>query len=188
MSVADITNLIEDLNCPDRATRRRAKEALVKIGPAAVEPLIAALSSQTTYQCYEAADVLSQIPDPRWLEPMAAALTSRHIILGQMAVRALENYPAFAFNVFIKALPDCHPMVQAILVQELEKFADRRAVRPLMQLLESPQSASVWYIAIQALGVLGDRRCIDLIRTFSDHEDPHIRNRTQEALKRLESA
>ena len=188
MTEEDILRLIEDLDSPDRTVRLQAKEQLTAIGSDAVEPLIEAMRGESIRKGYEAADVLGLIDDERWLGPMAEALTSRNFMLGQMAVSALETHPEYAVKAFIRALPDCHTMVQPTIVGTLERIADSHAVPHLMQLLKSANTAVLRYTIIQALGMLGDPQAVDLIRSFQNDEDHHVRKRALEALKRLDPA
>jgi hypothetical protein len=57
-----IASWIAELNCPVREQREAAKDELL-----AVEPLIAAMQSGAKRQSYDAAHILSQIDDERWV-------------------------------------------------------------------------------------------------------------------------
>ena len=56
-----------------------------------------------------------------------------------------------------------------------------------MALLKNAESGALRYTIIQALGVIGDPQAIDLIRSYQNDEDHHVRNRVEIALSRLES-
>jgi len=56
-----------------------------------------------------------------------------------------------------------------------------------MEILSTTPSSDLQHTIIQTLGVLGDARAAELIRSFQHHENHHIRKRAQAALLRLES-
>jgi HEAT repeat protein len=79
-------------------------------------------------------------------------------------------------------------MVQLQIVGSLEKIGSRRAVATLMTLLRETDSSALRHTLIQALGIIGDPQAADLIRSFQDDEDYHVRKRVAAALERLSAA
>jgi len=57
-----------------------AMDALVKIGEAAVEPLLELLKDTSRYSCLYAIKVLGEIRDPRAVQPIFEAFSSREFI------------------------------------------------------------------------------------------------------------
>ena len=62
--------LIEALSDTNRDIRDEAVNALVKLGPAAIDPLVAALKSKNDVVRQEATGALGRIRDPRAVEPL----------------------------------------------------------------------------------------------------------------------
>lgn len=180
-----IAGWIAELDCPDRDQREVAKTHLLAAGSHAVEPLITAMKTGTKRQCYEAAHILAQIDDERWVVPMQEALTSPNVLLAEAAAIALERYGQRSIEGYLRALPNSHPIVQLRIVSALERIGDRRAVIPLIALLSVAASPSLRCAIIQALGILGDSQAAALIRSFENDADHHVRERVAIALQRL---
>ena len=178
--------LIQKLDVPDDEVRFKVREALVKIGVTVVESLIAAMQVGTIRLSWQAAVVLGQIPDPRWIIPMRTALESPNILLGQAAVDALENaLGQEAVTPFLEALPRCGLVVQMSLIKALERLKDIRSIKPLSVFLESTESPELRYTIIEALGVLGDPDVIPLINKFQNDANQHVQERVMIALEQL---
>lgn len=178
---------IQALANPDILIRQAAKEALVEFGSAAVEPLLIAMKNQADRSSWEAACVLSQIDDPRWIKPMQNALTSPNCVLGQVAVKALKNLNTDMSDIFIQVLPHCHYTVQIHIVVALEQSRNKRVVAPLIKMLRNTSSPTLKYCIIQTLGTLGDSRSVEIIRSFENDDDQHVRTRVQIALENLQT-
>ena len=71
--------------------RRKAEEALVKMGDRAVEPLIQALKEEDEYVRPEVAKVLGNIRDLRAVEPLVQALKDEDWAVRGTAAKALGN-------------------------------------------------------------------------------------------------
>jgi HEAT repeat protein len=180
-----IAALIKSLASSDYEVREDARRQLLTLGSAGVEPLIAALREESTRISWEAASILSEIDDPRWIQPMREVLSSRNPLLGHAAVTALTTLGSQAVEIFLTELPHCHHTVQTQMLASLGKIGDQRAVTPLMRLLKTTHSATLRYMAIEALGQLGDKRSVKLIRAFENDENHHVRERVEIALERL---
>src|SRR5258707_3183519 len=132
-----VDKLITALDSSDVEVREAAKTALRKMGPDAVEPLIATMQTKTSRACWEAARVLSLIDDPRWIAPMEAALTSCAPLLGQVAVAALEPLGYVVAQAMIDALPRSHKVVQLQILAALEQICSREAVPAIVEVLRT---------------------------------------------------
>ena len=83
--------LIEALSDTNRDLREEAVNALVKLGPAAIDPLVAALKSNDGIVRQEAAGALGRIRDPRVVDPLIAALKDEDSIVSYRAADALGD-------------------------------------------------------------------------------------------------
>jgi hypothetical protein len=180
-----ISQCIEALDSLDSGERADARERLLEFGRDAIDPLIEALRSDTARRCWNAAEVLALIDDPRWIEPMQDVLTSPHPVLGQMAARALAQHGYLCVPALVAALPNSRMLAQVEIVLVLEHIGDLRAVAPLMELLRRTTSNLLRYTIIQALGTLGDRQAVELIRSFEQDDDLYLQKRVRIALQRL---
>ncbi len=132
-----------------------------------------------------AALMLAELDHPLHLEYMAEALQTGSLLVEDIAARALARHGEAAVSILLDAFPDRQPLVQISIVRVLEKINSQKAVKPLMTALESASSPSLRYTIIQALGVLGDPLPIELIRSFENDPDHHVRERVRVALERL---
>jgi HEAT repeat protein len=183
-----LDQLIEELGNINIEIRAQAREQLLQIGAPAVDALIAALQSKNHRLSWQAAVVLRDIPDPRWKEPMRAALNSPNILLAQAAVAALEGaFGSQIIDYFLEVLPHSRLVVQMALLNALERMGDARAVGPLSRFLEKTDISELRYSIIQVLGKLGDPSVVPLIRSYQDDPNHHVRERAAIALDRLTS-
>ena len=190
MVMSDVTQIeayIQALANPDIMIRQAAKEALAGFGSDAVEPLLTAMKNHDERICWEAALVLAQIDDPRWIKPMQEAITSSNHVLGQVAVKALKNLNADMSDAFLQALPHCHYTVQVHIVVALENSRNKRVAIPLMRMLLHTTSSTLKHSIIQTLGSLDDPRSIHIIQLFQNDGDAHVRQQAQIALQHLET-
>jgi HEAT repeat protein len=179
---------ISTLDNADSQVRQSAVENLLEAGAEAVEPLIITMQNQKGRKAWQAAEILSQIDDPRWVQPMKEMLTASNTVVATAAANALEPFGACVVDAFVEALPNCGRMAQMHMVVILERIGDERCVLPLMTLLQTTNSSDMQHTIIHALGLLGDRRAIELIRPFQNHENHHVSKRARNALRRLEES
>ncbi|MEP6986124.1 MAG: HEAT repeat domain-containing protein [Chloroflexota bacterium] len=177
---------IADLDSRDPEVRYSAIKRLEAMGTEAVESLIVTMQNQTGRKAWEAVSILSHIDDSRWMQPMKDMLTESNTMIATLAASALERFGTDIVDVFIDALPKCRCLAQMQIIIILERIGDERCTLPLMDLLLSTDSCDLQHTVIHALGILGDGRAIELIRTFQNHENHHVRKRAQATLKQLE--
>lgn len=132
-----------------------------------------------------AALMLAELDHPLHLDYMAEALRTGNILVADIGARALERHGEAAVSILLEAFPDCQPLVQISIVRVLGRINSQEAVKPLMAALASTDLPSLRYTIIQTLGALGNPSAIDLIRSFENDPDHHVRERVQEALERL---
>ena len=188
MGEATISAWIEALGSPDYDGRVEAKKHLLDLGSGVIDPLIVAANGGNGRQAWEAASVLAQIDDPRVGRLMCELLKSPNVILTQIAARALVRYREQGAACLLKVLPTSRELTQIEILGALEAIGSRLAVVGLMDFLKTTPSPMLRYTAIQALGKLGDSRAIELIRSFQNDEDGHVRKRVGAALQALENA
>lgn len=182
-----IDSWIADLDSDDSLIRQAAIDNLIANGSDVVEPLIAVMQSQKGRRAWEAAGILAQIDDPRWIEPMKEMLTTSNLIIASVAAATLERFGKSIVDTFIDALPKCNSVTQMQVISILERIGDRRCVELLMELLSTTVSVDLQHTIIQTLGTLGDAQATELIRSFLNHENHHVRKRAKAALLRLET-
>ena len=179
--------LIDMLKSTDRVARREAEAALEAMGSEAIESLAVAMRSDDPGQAWRAARLLAKIEDPRRTFYMEQALASTNGLVGQVAVKAIVGTlsPSQAGDILTKNLLTSAPFVQLHMVGALSVLGHREAIGNLVVLLETSVSAEVRYCTIEVLGLLHATQAVDLIRSFADDPNHHVRERVQTALQLL---
>jgi HEAT repeat protein len=90
--------------------------------------------------------------------------------------------PSFSFESLMEELKASWFKTRGEAVEYLGELGDKRAVEPLLNLLETESEAIVQFTIIGALGKLGDKRVVDHIIKFLHHEDIDVRWKTMETL------
>ena len=70
----NVDQLVEDLGSKNAGARLKARAAIVRMGPAAVPPLLDALDARQQHVRWEAAKALAEIADPAAAERLVEAL------------------------------------------------------------------------------------------------------------------
>jgi HEAT repeat protein len=182
---ATIYALVQELDVVDSDIRKNAARTLESFGSQSVPALIEGLQSSTKRQCWESAKVLMTIDDPRWFEPMVEALKSKNIMLGQIALQALIPYLGSSPEILLNALPEAHRMVKPHIITHLAKLKLRDGIPLIISILEETQSPIIRYTAIEALTAFGVGDALDLIMSFADDPDAHVRKRVEAASETL---
>ncbi|MGO8685772.1 MAG: HEAT repeat domain-containing protein [Candidatus Dormibacteria bacterium] len=160
------------------------RDALSRIGAAAVERLIAALHDRHEGVRERAAEALGKIGDIRAVEALIAALDDRDERVCWLAAQALGRIgDVRAVEALIAAL-DRHENVCSSAAEALGRIGEARAVEPLIAALANFYE-SVRRAAAEALGRIGDVRAIEaLIAALHDRHES-VRRAATEALARL---
>jgi HEAT repeat protein len=121
--------------------RTRSAEALGEIGdPAAVQPLIDALSDKSTDVQYVAAKSLGMLADVRAVEPLIGKLKSEEKWVRRGAAHSLGLIgDKRAVDPLIALLADPHHDVRAQAAWALGRLGEGRAIEPLKPLLQDPR-------------------------------------------------
>jgi HEAT repeat protein len=158
----EIQELIAGLDAVDTVTQDQAIDALVKMGPTAVDPLIDALKDRNLYLRKGAALALGQIKDPRAVDPLIAVLEDESSSVRRNAAQALgEIGDPLAVDPLLNVFQDDEDsQVRQKAAEALGKIDDVRAVEPLIAALQDtdpfiPREAAL------ALGKIGDARAVD---------------------------
>jgi HEAT repeat protein/CheY-like chemotaxis protein len=156
-----IEPLIQMLEDKDSSVRGAVVQALGKIGdPRAVEPLVAAL--QDGERVNEAvAWALGDLKDGRAVKPLVNALPGETQYITWVITRSLVQIGAPAIEPLIEKMRGAwYPRERKAVVEALGQTGDKRAVEPLIEMLQNtypnPCRTAAWY-----LGYLGDNRAVE---------------------------
>jgi len=135
-----VDSLIRNIEGRHRVWNEGIREALVKIGAPAVEPLIVALADKNAEGRRRAAEALGRIGDDRAVEPLIVALADMNNKDRQWAAEALGNIGKPAVGQLLVALKDDNPDVRALAASTLEQIGDAKIVKSLVPLLRDSNS------------------------------------------------
>ena len=160
------------------------RDALSRIGAAAVERLIAALHDRHEGVRERAAEALGKIGDVRAVEPLIPALHDSHEDVRERAAEALGKIGDIrAVEALIAALDDRDERVCWLAAQALGRIGDVRAVEALIAALDRHEN--VCSSAAEALGRIGDARAVEpLIAALANFYES-VRRAAAEALGRI---
>lgn len=141
----DAAGLAAMLGHQDAAVTDAAESALVSIGPAAVDPLVAALGRASQDARASAAEVLTMIDDDRALEPLAGVVADvatyglwpARFLAKRRDPRAVPTLLAFLNDNTLTDVADL-----------LGQTGDARAVQPLLTFLERLEKQQNHYAEI----------------------------------------
>lgn len=179
--------LARSLNSSDVEVRRAVTEALGKLGPDAVEPLMGALRDQDMGVRCRACMALGGLRDTRAVEPLLATLQD-----GESAVRAEAAYAlgqigdSRAVPALISALNDPERLNVARKAAWALGQLGADALPPLLESLRS-QDRDARLSAASALGQLGDKRAVPALVEALHDADPYVRTAAADALGSLRS-
>lgn len=182
-----LDELIRQLDDIDFEIRRKARVRLLDAGPAAVEPLIAAVGSDTARQCWEAASILAVLKDSRAMEALGKALHSQNHMLAQVAARALGQFGKAAIPILIDGLSVQSNMTCVQIITVLSEMGNPDVIAALVDLLQRTESAVVRYTIIEALGNLGATSAISVVERFAHDTNHHVRERVVVTLDKLKA-
>ncbi len=163
-----------------------AKTALIRIGQAAVDPLIATLKSRDRGPGVQiqAAKALGYIKDLRAVEPLSDALTDQYNYwtVREHAAKALGGIrSAAAVQPLITALEDDYWPVRAEAIKTLAEIRDPAAVQPLVLRLKDP-SWNVRAEAAKAFQTVPDVRAVEPLTSLLNDKIWQVRASAATAL------
>lgn len=118
--------------------RNTAWNALCRMGPLAVDPVIQTLQDERSFIRYDAARILGCLKDTRAIEPLLAALHDEKIRVQNGAIGALSN-----FNdprVVEALLEKMKERLFLSIARILGKFGDERIVPFLQSVIQNPST------------------------------------------------
>ncbi len=161
-----ITALINTLDDEDADVRRSAVAALVKIGEAAIQPLLTALKEENRnmhgWNWFAwIAYTLSEIGEAAF-QPLIAALKDQDDFARCWVANALGNIGnKQAVDVLNTALEDDEPLVRLSMAAALTKLGDVKAIELLITTLKD-ENENIRYFAVLNLRGLYARLCVHL--------------------------
>jgi HEAT repeat protein len=176
MDFRGIDPLTEALKDPNPALAMEARDALLKILPAA-------LKDSRLEMRLKAAKLLQELPDPAAIEPLIGALRDEDSNVRQRAGDALGKIGQPAAKPLAGLLQDPNPEMRRMAVEQLGKIRHPEALEPLLTALRDPDPNVQWWAA-WALGEMGPAAEEELKRLLRD-PDRGVQRWAKEALNKL---
>lgn len=176
MDVRGIDPLAEALADSDPALAKEARDALLKILPAA-------LKDTRLDVRLKAARLLQDVPDPVAVEPLIGALRDRDTNVRQRAGTALGKIGQPAGKSLVRLLQDPDPEMRRAAAEQLGKIRHPEALEPLLTALRDPDPNVQWWVA-WALGEMGEAAEEELKKLLRD-PDRGVQRWAKEALNKL---
>ena len=184
-----VNELIVKLESSNISTHFDGENALIKMGAAAVEPLIAALKDPEVTHRIFVVSALGKFQDIRAVEALIAALKDPDPRVQDTAVFTLasRNISSFAVEPLIAALKDPNPELRRNVVSALNDIRDPRALEPLIAALKDTASdVRLW--AALALGGTADPRAIEPLVAALNDPDSIVAGQAAAALANIKKA
>jgi HEAT repeat protein len=176
-----------------KETRKVAIESLGALGdPKAVDTLTKILEKRSEDEGLRihAALALGRIGDPKAIDTLTRTLENRTEYLGvrKFVADALGNFhDPRVTDALVKAL-SCDYYIARAAAESLKKLRDRRAVEPLIRILESDSgkySNHPRELAADILGVLGDPRAVPALAKALRDNDRDVHTNAFNSLQRF---
>ncbi|RPI10977.1 MAG: serine/threonine protein kinase [Zetaproteobacteria bacterium] len=184
-----VYHLIDILQDDAEYSRRAAVEVLNQIGnTSAIKDLLGALRDRDWWVRVRAADALGMIGGPKVVDAVVSLVTDKDEFIRRCAIEILNSNAAHAaqepvFNVLLGALDDEDWWVRERAIDALASTGDRRAVPPLVRVLERDTKAAP--VAIRALASLGDPQAIRPVLAKVRSHDKAVKSEAFRALATL---
>jgi len=176
MDVRGVDPLEEVLNDSNPALAKEARDALLKIMPAA-------LKNSRLEVRLKAAKLLQDLPDPVAVEPLIGALRDKDGNVRRRAAIALGKIGQPAGQSLIRLLQDPDPEIRRVAVEQLGKIRHLEALELLLTALRDPDPNVQWWAA-WALGEMGSPAEEALKKLLRD-PDPGVQRLSKEALNKI---
>lgn len=183
-----IANLIDELMNPDYRRSQEAKDSLIALRRRAVLPLLQAMSTQSYKHLWLIITVLERIGDPEAVPGIISCLHYDNTAIQAAAAHCLGSLGDERAIAPLLNFIDTHTESSAVIwvIEALGRLRAYQAVDRLIRLTRDTDSSVIRYTAIEALGYIGDRRAIDVIKACTTDENHHVRARVEKALSLLE--
>ena len=181
-----VPRLIEILKAPRQADRERAARVLWRIGPAAVEPLLAVLEdrSATPEMRVAAAGALGVIGDRRAITDLALLLRDERYFVRQAGARALGQIGEPAVDRLLEMASSSTPSVRESAIEALGSTSSSRAIGRIVEALKD-SNTNVRSAAIRALAETRSERGANELAAILRDESNLLRAQAGAALARL---
>ncbi len=180
-----IDELIARLGDQNKDIRESAVNALVKIGPSAVQSLIKALGDENLTTRWNAARALGDIGNPQAVQSLIKSLADADRSVRGFAALALGQIgDPSAVQPLIKALGDEGEGVRWSAAKALGDIGDPRAVQTLINVLRDENKTVCWNAA-KALGDIGDPRSVRPLIDALEDENESVRLEAAKALGKI---
>jgi HEAT repeat protein len=181
----DTAEVIRALRLPS-GLDGNAIEEFGRLGPAAVEPLIALLEDPAVRYPSALMTELGQLGDARATQPVLRFLESGRPVNRASAAYALGRLgDRAATPVLIEYLEDTHSQVRRRAVEALGRLRDERAVEPLVGALRQPRFRSDRTTVVSALVRIGGKTTVRKAIELLNAEDAAWIRTGAEILSRL---
>jgi HEAT repeat protein len=182
-----IAALIAALDSTDWNTRDEAMEALIAIGTKAHTALQKVIDAGIMPSAVCAARVLYQQREPQIFQLMQRLIVSENPLLGQLAVDYVVRYSRHdAVNILLTCLPSCPYLVQISIVTMLGALHATDAVDALINLLDVSYGSTLRMTVVSALGRIGDKSALTVVRGLIEDSDPHVSRMSRRAAAMIE--
>ena len=159
--------------------------AIEKMGPVAVEPLIEAMQDKEGTVRRYAAGLLGRMGDPRAIEPLGMALYDLHHDVGKAAAEALTKFGANSFDTLVEALSHPEMWIRIHAVHALTKIKDRRVASVLLEMLNDPER-EVKRQVIEAMGNLKDASMLSALQSImANRSDRELHALAKDAIAKI---
>lgn len=170
---ASIDRLLEMLSDPETLCRFTVKDALLRVGRPAIEPLLGHLSASSGTQAAEALELAAGIADSRFLQPALELCRSPHAATRARAANLAGSIGGSQATVALMALlrdPDAD--VRSVAAAALGRLQHWPAAGALAESLRDPawtvrQAAALALRAFGAAGILLLRKALDADDVFA---------------------
>lgn len=187
ISSSNIATLIAALRTEDRRAHTIVVEDLVKMGGAAVEPLLAVLRDGSASVRAGAARALGKIGDRRALSALIFCLRfDPSADVRKSAVWALHMGDERTIPALMDALADADEWVRFGAIIVLSKMGTG-VLKPLMKAVQHP-NVNVRAAAAEALGRIADRRAADVLAALLNDSQTCVRSQAAISLGRMTDA
>jgi HEAT repeat protein len=178
MDLRGIDPLVEAMADPNPALAKEARDALLKVLPAA-------LKDSNVEVRLNAARLLQDVPDPSAVEPLIGALRDKDGNVRQRAGIALAKIGQPAESSLVGLLRDPNPEMRRLGAEQLGKIRDPETLEPLLAALRDPDPNVQWWAA-WALGEIGPPVEKVLNKLMRD-PDLAVQRSAKEALNKIQN-
>jgi HEAT repeat protein len=181
-----VPSVIEILRSPRESDRERACRVLWRIGPPAVDSLIAALQEKGTVAEVRAsaAYALGVIGDKRAIKSLTSLLRNERYFVRQQAARALGQMGEAAVDQLLEMASSSAPGTREAAIEALGSGGSTRALDRVIDAL-SDSNANVRAAAVRALGESSSERAVSPLIAVMREESSTLRAQASVSLARL---